>query len=98
MSRELLGLSAVIPFLAPVSSGQLFCTTRRETSSELALDPYSQSKGVSAQLCTRRAVKKSCISSYRLRIKYWMRTVQQTKVSTIPRTRISVDLLEIKKA
>ncbi|CAL1271796.1 unnamed protein product [Larinioides sclopetarius] len=30
---------------APVSSEQLFCTTRRESSSELALDPYSQSKG-----------------------------------------------------
>ncbi|CAL1280918.1 unnamed protein product [Larinioides sclopetarius] len=29
----------------PVSSEQLFCTTRRESSSELALDPHSQSKG-----------------------------------------------------
>ncbi|CAL1272551.1 unnamed protein product [Larinioides sclopetarius] len=29
---------------APVSSEQLF-STRRESSSELALDPYSQSKG-----------------------------------------------------
>ncbi|CAL1261575.1 unnamed protein product [Larinioides sclopetarius] len=29
----------------PVSSEELFCMTRRESSSELALDPYSQSKG-----------------------------------------------------
>ncbi|CAL1261237.1 unnamed protein product [Larinioides sclopetarius] len=32
-------------FVAPVSSEQLFCTTKRESSSELALNPYFQSKG-----------------------------------------------------
>ncbi|CAL1290766.1 unnamed protein product [Larinioides sclopetarius] len=32
-------------FTAPVSSEQLSCTTRFESSSELALDPYSQSRG-----------------------------------------------------
>ncbi|CAL1261290.1 unnamed protein product [Larinioides sclopetarius] len=33
------------PNKPPVSSEQLFCTTRRESSSELALNPYFQSKG-----------------------------------------------------
>ncbi|CAL1261559.1 unnamed protein product [Larinioides sclopetarius] len=82
-------------YSASASSEQLFCTTKRESSSELALDPYSQSKGCECPIM--HTPRRQEILYFKLSPKNQVLDedcAQQTKVSTIPRKHISVDFLK----